>query len=207
MATKAKTSKGESTSKAKAGHAEEKHEHPEGAAHEHPLAAELAAHLKISAAAVIDRALEALAEQVGLHDDAEAARARGAKAAHDKSAKADEVEKARVAANVGRPGGYLPQRLYLSLDGRGLDGGGLPVEVIEVPCTIGSGRRNTIWINSPQIETVHAQITHTDDGWVFEDRGAEFGTFLNDERVKRVVIHDGDTFLLAGYLRMKAALR
>jgi len=196
MATKAKTSRGESTSKAKAEHLEEKDGKTEGAAHPHPLAAELAARLKISADQVVERALEALAAQVGLHAKAETA--------HEKAV---EAEKARVEANIGRPGGYLPQRLYLSLDGRGLDGGGLPVEVIEVPCTIGSGRRNTIWINSPQIETVHAQITQSDEGWVFEDRGSEFGTFLNDERVKRVVIRDGDTFLLAGYLRMKAGLR
>src|SRR5689334_15649928 len=34
----------------------------------------------------------------------------------------------------------LPQRLYLMLDGRGLDGRGMPIEVIDLPCIVGSGR-------------------------------------------------------------------
>ena len=60
----------------------------------------------------------------------------------------------------------LPRRLYLELDGR------MPLEVVDLPCTMGSSRRNTIWINSPRIETHHAQIVETDEGWVFEDLGS-----------------------------------
>ena len=44
------------------------------------------------------------------------------------------------------PGNPLPQRLYLMLDGRGLDGRGMPVEVIDLPCVIGSGRNCNVWI-------------------------------------------------------------
>src|SRR5256885_13237415 len=39
------------------------------------------------------------------------------------------------------------------LDGRGLDGRGMPVEVIDLPRVIGSARNCAVWINSPQIET------------------------------------------------------
>jgi hypothetical protein len=105
-----------------------------------------------------------------------------------------------------RPG-ELPQRLYLLLDGRGLDGRGLPVEVIDVPTTIGSGRSCTVWINSPQIETRHLQITRDGDAWTLEDLGSEKGTFLRGERVQRRRIEHGDEYRLAGYLRMRTELR
>jgi hypothetical protein len=103
--------------------------------------------------------------------------------------------------------GPLPQRLYLLLDGRGLDGRGMPLEVIDLPCVIGSERHSTVWVNSPQIETRHAQITHGDEGWVLEDLGSEHGTFLNGKRIQRRVLQDGDEFRLAGYLRLRTELR
>ena len=97
--------------------------------------------------------------------------------------------------------GPLPQRLFLVLDGR------MPIEVIEPTTTLGSGRKCTIWINSPQIETRHLQITHGDEGWLLEDLGTEHGTFLGNERIERRVLRDGDEFRLAGYLRIRAELR
>lgn len=106
------------------------------------------------------------------------------------------------------PGSYLPQRLYLALEGRGLDGRGMPFEVIDLPCYVGSSKsKNNVWINSPQIETRHAVITSTDDGWVLEDLNTESGTFLGDKRIQRRVLRDGDEFRLAGYLRLRAELR
>ncbi len=103
--------------------------------------------------------------------------------------------------------GPLPQRLHLLLDGRGLDGRGMPLEVIDLPCIIGSERHCTVWVNSPQIETRHAQITHGDEGWVLDDLGSEHGTFLNGKRIQRRVLQDGDEFRLAGYLRLRVELR
>ena len=105
------------------------------------------------------------------------------------------------------PGAYLPQRLYLAMDGRGLDGRGMPQEVIDLPCIVGSGKKCTVWINAPQIETQHLRITHGDEGWVLEDLGTEHGTFMNDKRITRRVLADGDEFRLAGYLRLRTELR
>ena len=102
--------------------------------------------------------------------------------------------------------GVLPRRLYLLLDGRGLDGRGMPVEVIDVPCVVGSERHCTVWVNSPRIETRHAQITRADEGWLLEDLGTEHGTYLDGKRVTRRVLQDGDEFRLAGYLRLRAEL-
>ena len=97
--------------------------------------------------------------------------------------------------------GPLPQRLFLVLDGR------MPIEVIEPTTTLGSGRKCTIWVNSPQIETRHLQITHGDEGWLLEDLGTEHGTYLGKEKIQRRVLRDGDEFRLAGYLRMRSELR
>lgn len=103
--------------------------------------------------------------------------------------------------------GPLPQRLYLLLDGRGLDGRGMPVEVIDLPCVIGSGRQCGVWVNSPQIETRHLQISQDEEGWVLEDLGSEHGTFFGDRRIKRRIIRHGDEYRLANYLRLRTELR
>jgi hypothetical protein len=101
----------------------------------------------------------------------------------------------------------LPQRLYLLLDGRGLDGRGMPVEVIDLPCVIGSGRHCSVWINSPRIETRHLQISQDDEGWVLEDLGSEHGTFFADRKIARRAIQHGDEYRLANYLRLRTELR
>jgi|ERR1041384_376920 pSer/pThr/pTyr-binding forkhead associated (FHA) protein len=119
-----------------------------------------------------------------------------------------ETKKEHEKAQHTTPGSYLPQRLYLAMDGRGLDGRGMPQEVIDLPCIIGSSKKQvTVWINSPQIETQHLRITHGDEGWVLEDLGSEHGTFMGDKRIKRRVLQDGDEFHLAGYLRLRTDLK
>jgi FHA domain len=113
-----------------------------------------------------------------------------------------------VAPAAGQPSGhYLPQRLYLLLDGRGLDGRGMPIEVIDLPCVIGSSKKCNVWINMTQIETRHVQITHGDTGWVIEDLNSEHGTTIGDQKLKRRVIQNGDEYRLAGYVRLRTELR
>ena len=117
------------------------------------------------------------------------------------------VEKSPGSKPPPPPSSSLPRRLYLLLDGRGLDGRGMPIEVIDLPCMVGSGRNCQVWVNSPQIETRHLQITQGDHGWVLEDLGSEHGTFLGDRRIQRRPIADGDEYRLAGYLRLRTELR
>ena len=117
------------------------------------------------------------------------------------------VEKSPGSKPPPPPSSSLPRRLYLLLDGRGLDGRGMPIEVIDLPCVVGSGRNCQVWVNSPQIETRHLQITQGDQGWVLEDLGSEHGTFLGDRRIQRRPIADGDEYRLAGYLRLRTELR
>jgi hypothetical protein len=153
------------------------------------LKARIAKALGVSEAEAEARALREMAETLGLMESKAPAPAPAAARPHT------------------TPGSYLPQRLYLLMDGRGLDGRGMPQEVIDLPCLIGSSRKCTVWINSPQIETQHLRITHGDEGWLLEDLGTEHGTFMGDKKIKRRVLQDGDEFRLAGYLRLRAELR
>lgn len=144
------------------------------------------------------RALHELDERLG----AGPARA-AAKPAGQAAAKAKAVGQAAA-----KPAeGGLPRRLYLLLDGRGLDGRGLPIEVIDLPATVGSSKRCSVWVNSPNIETRHLQITQDGSDWVLEDLNSAGGTFLGDERIARRTIRDGEEFKLAGYLRLRTELR
>jgi len=83
----------------------------------------------------------------------------------------------------------------------------MPVEVIDLPCVVGSGKNCSVWINSPQIETKHLMVTHGQEGWVAEDMNTEHGTFLGDRKIHRRVLQHGDELRLAGYLRLRAELR
>jgi len=103
--------------------------------------------------------------------------------------------------------GPLPERLYLLLDGRGLDGRGMPVEVIDIPTVVGSERHCTVWVNSPQIETRHLQFARDDGDWYVEDLGSAHGTFLGDQKITRRRVEDGDEYRLAGYLRLRTEFR
>lgn len=166
---------------------------PQGASAKGSLLARVARALGVTEAQAELRALRELAGRLGLGEPAAPA------AATPPPLQTTEVEQKGT--------GALPKRLFVALDGRGLDGMGLPVEVIDLPCVLGSSRNCAIWINSPQIETRHAQITHGESGWVLEDLGSAHGTWFEGQKIGRRSLQHGDVFLLAGYLRLRAELR
>jgi hypothetical protein len=153
------------------------------------LVRRIAQALDIPAAEATLRALRELAERV----------------APEKPARPDpaHVQAARLHSTPGA----LPERLYLLLDGRGLDGRGMPVEVIDVPTVVGSERHCAVWVNSPQIETRHLQFAREDGDWYVEDLGTTHGTFLGDQRITRRRVENGDEYRLAGYLRLRTEIR
>lgn len=155
------------------------------------LRARIAKALKIPEDQVEARALRELGESLGLVETKPSERA----------------APVQPPSHASPQSSYLPQRLYLMIEGRGLDGRGMPMEVIDMPYLVGSGRKCTMWINSPRIETEHLRITHGDEGWLMEDLGSQHGTFFGDKKIKRRVIQDGDEYRLAGYLRLRTELR
>lgn len=188
------------------------------------LARRIAKALGISPAEATVRALRELAERIApqtpahadpAHEQAEKlhATAKQLHAQIDKAHRLAEQAHARAeaahvtAAAPREQHGALPERLYLLLDGRGLDGRGMPVEVIDLPTVVGSERHCTVWVNSPQIETRHVQFTRDDGDWYVEDLGSTHGTFLGNQRITRRRVQDGDEYRLAGYLRLRIELR
>jgi pSer/pThr/pTyr-binding forkhead associated (FHA) protein len=158
------------------------------------LVRRIAQALGISAAEAVLRALRELAERVA-----------PVKPSRPDPAHA-QAERLQAKALHEAPGA-LPERLYLLLDGRGLDGRGMPVEVIDVPTVVGSERHCTVWVNSPQIETRHLQFARDEGEWYVEDLGTTHGTFLGDQRITRRRVENGDEYRLAGYLRLRTELR
>jgi hypothetical protein len=181
------------------------------------LARRIAQALGISPAEATMRALRELAERVApqspsrpdpAHEQAEKLHAQVGKAHALAEQTHQRAEAAHVKAAAPREQqSGLPERLYLLLDGRGLDGRGMPVEVIDLPTVVGSERHCTVWVNSPQIETRHVQFTRDEGDWYVEDLGSTHGTFLGDQRITRRRVQDGDEYRLAGYLRLRTEVR
>jgi hypothetical protein len=145
-----------------------------------------------SAEAIRDQARKLEAQVDRAHELAERAHVQ----AHD----------VRTRAETRAPGA-LPEQLFLLLDGRGLDGRGMAIQVVDNPAIVGSGRQCTIWVNSPRIETRHLQFFRDGDDWYVQDLGSVHGTFLGDQRVDRRLVQHGDEYRLAGYLRLRAEFR
>ena len=56
---------------------------------------------------------------------------------------------------------------------------------------------NDLIINDPRVSRFHAQIRFEDGQFVIHDLDAKFGTFVNNENIKKCVIESGDTISLA----------
>jgi hypothetical protein len=177
--------------------------------------------LHIGAAEAEIRALRELAERVApsqaprerTHDLGNAIRAQAQKLEAQVDRAHALAERAHVQAHDAhtraetRAPGALPEQLFLLLDGRGLDGRGMPVQIVDNAAVVGSGRQCTVWVNSPRIETRHVRFVHEGDEWYVEDLDSAHGTFLGEERIKRRRVQNGDEYRLAGYLRVRAEFR
>lgn len=185
------------------------------------LVKRIARALNISAADAELRALRELAERVapghapapGARPVTEQIHAQARKLEQQVDRAHELAERAHVQAHDARTraetraSGALPEQLFLLLDGRGLDGRGMPVQVVDDAVIVGSGRQCTVWVNSPRIETRHLQFVREGDEWFVEDLGSTHGTFLGDERITRRRVQNGDEYRLGGYLRLRAEFR
>lgn len=58
--------------------------------------------------------------------------------------------------------------------------------------TIGRGPRSDFSVDATLLSRVHCRLTSTSDTLVVEDLGSTNGTFVNDRRVGRAELADGD---------------
>ena len=65
--------------------------------------------------------------------------------------------------------------------------------------TIGRSRDNTIAIANSAVSRYHARIEHTADGHALTDLGSLNGTYVNGERIKRVLLSDNDRIEIGDY--------
>ena len=67
--------------------------------------------------------------------------------------------------------------------------------------TISIGRKltNDCVINDLSVSRQHARIAYEDESFVLYDTGSTLGTFVNNQRVEKVVLHSGDIILFGQF--------
>jgi len=185
---------------------------PAGAGEAERLESAIGAALGIGGEVVRLRALRAFAAAMGVQVPAEAP-----PAAAPAPARAPKAAKAAAAAEpAAGPPKTAPSR---PSDGNGPEGpplapsmriyvhgaGRPPIEMIEDAYVIGSSPKCDLWVNGPQIETRHLQITREGSRYFAQDLGSEHGTFFGDGTLmtERHELADKDELFLAKYHRIR----
>src|SRR6185503_17898400 len=113
------------------------------------------------------------------------------------------------------PAELLPLESFLSLDGSGsavdrgptlvgsVGGEAVTFPLSKTEMTIGRGKASDIRISSHFISRLHAKISTRGIATTIEDIGSKNGIFVNEHRIKRCVLHDGDVVSLASELELK----
>ena len=66
--------------------------------------------------------------------------------------------------------------------------------------TIGRMPDNLIHIDNPAVSGHHAKISWETDHYVLEDNNSTNGTYVNNRRVSKAALHDGDEILIQASL-------
>ncbi len=62
----------------------------------------------------------------------------------------------------------------------------------EGPTRLGRHPDSEIMLDDITVSRRHVSLEHTDEGWVVTDAGSLNGTYVNQERIDRAVLHHGD---------------
>jgi hypothetical protein len=65
---------------------------------------------------------------------------------------------------------------------------------------LGRHNSNDITLASRKVSNYHAEILNEGDGWLLRDLGSTNGTYVNDEKVHRQRLSDGDLVRIGGYV-------
>ena len=70
--------------------------------------------------------------------------------------------------------------------------------------TVGRGTAAGFVVDRPLVSRVHCNLSATSAELVVEDLGSTNGTFVNDERVQRATLREGDLLRLGGVVLLVA---
>lgn len=73
------------------------------------------------------------------------------------------------------------------------DGKGAEIHLDGEPVGVGRGEENTVALNAHGISRLHARVFLDDGVWHVEDLGSTNGTRVNNSRIERCALNDGDT--------------
>jgi len=68
---------------------------------------------------------------------------------------------------------------------------------------IGRGADCDVVIAREEVSRAHALLTRERDGWTIEDLGSRNGTFVNEQRIDRSALREGDTIRLGEQVRIE----
>jgi pSer/pThr/pTyr-binding forkhead associated (FHA) protein len=84
----------------------------------------------------------------------------------------------------------LPENVFLAIDQH-------LIPLQKITFYLGRHTNNDLVITDPSVSRHHAKIEFTDDTFVLLDLDSTFGTFVNQERIKKQILKNGDTISLA----------
>lgn len=73
------------------------------------------------------------------------------------------------------------------------DGKGAEIVLDSEPVDVGRGEENTVALNAHGVSRLHARVFLDDGVWHIEDLGSTNGTRVNNSRIERCALNDGDT--------------
>ena len=73
------------------------------------------------------------------------------------------------------------------------DGKGAEIFLDSEPVSVGRGEENVVALNAHGISKLHARVFVEDGAWHVEDLGSTNGTRVNNSKVERRALNDGDT--------------
>jgi predicted component of type VI protein secretion system len=73
------------------------------------------------------------------------------------------------------------------------DGKGAEIVLDGEPVGVGRGEENTVALNAQGVSRLHARVFLDDGVWHVEDLGSTNGTRVNNSRIERCALNDGDT--------------
>jgi pSer/pThr/pTyr-binding forkhead associated (FHA) protein len=101
-------------------------------------------------------------------------------------------------AEAGIPGAMRATMIRLTIKLNGSVVGKMETAADEI--SIGRDEDNSLHIDNAAVSGKHARIINDHTEYILEDRGSTNGTYVNEEKVTRRVLHQGDVIAIGEFL-------